>query len=73
MAPHPNLDLPGLEASLDARYRKRDESSLQKWLPTVIQIAMMLLALGVLYGRLDGRFALIEYRLGQVELKVSKP
>lgn len=54
-------------------HRRADDRALAKWLPVLIQIAMMLLALGVLYGSLNGRLSLIEYRLGQVEVKVSKP
>jgi hypothetical protein len=54
-------------------HRRSDDRMFAKWLPVLIQIAMMLLALGVLYGSLNGRLSLIEYRLGQVEVKVSKP
>jgi hypothetical protein len=54
-------------------HRRADDRTFAKWLPVLIQIAMMLLALGVLYGSLNGRLSLIEYRLGQVEVKVSKP
>lgn len=52
-------------------HRRADDRAFAKWLPVLIQIAMMLLALGVLYGSLNGRLSLIEYRLGQVEVKIK--
>lgn len=54
-------------------FRRSDDTVLAKWLPILIQMAVMLLSLGVLYGSLSGRLQLIEYRLGQVEQKVVKP
>lgn len=54
-------------------HRRADDSTLSKWLPILIQLAIMLLSLGVLYGGLSGRLDLIEYRLGQVERQVVKP
>lgn len=54
-------------------HRRSEDRLLAKWLPILIQIAITLLSLGVVYGRLGGRLDLIEWRLGQVEQKVSKP
>lgn len=56
-----------------AEYRRSDDRVFAKWLPILIQIAITLLSLGVIYGKLDGRLGLIEYRLGQVEQKVKTP
>lgn len=53
--------------------RRSEDRLISKWLPILIQIAMTLLALGVLYGRLDGRLQLIEFRIGVVESRVGRP
>lgn len=53
--------------------RRADDRVFAKWLPVLIQIAITLLSLGVIYGKLGGRLDLIEYRLFQVERKVEKP
>ena len=42
------------------------------WVAVIIQIATMTAMLGMIYGKLDGRLTLIEYRLGQIELHVNR-
>jgi hypothetical protein len=45
--------------------------ALRLWAPIVASMVTTLIVLGVLYGKLDGRLILIEYRLQQIELHVK--
>jgi hypothetical protein len=37
------------------------------WMPVLISLLSMMLSFGVIYGLLQGRLTLIEYRINQVE------
>lgn len=41
------------------------------WLAIIIQLAMTVLAVGLLWGGLGGRLTLIEYRLTKIEQKLG--
>ena len=62
-----------IEARAVPDHRRSDDRLLAKWLPVLIQIAITLLSLGVLYGRLAGELELIKWRIGQVERQIAKP
>jgi len=43
------------------------------WLPILIQIVSLIAISGFIYGKLDGRLTLIEYRLAQIEARMGHP
>lgn len=49
---------------------RRASDQLRVWFPVVVVLVGWLVSLGMFYGKLDGRFALIEYRLSQIEKKL---
>jgi len=55
-------DLPDVD-----RRRRTSADELRQWLPIVLSLVTTILMLGVIYGKLDGRLVLIEYRLGNIE------
>lgn len=57
------------EETMDSH--ERGAGALPVWVALVISIASTLVALGVVYGKLGGRFDLMEYRLGQIEIRLK--
>jgi hypothetical protein len=56
-----------LNADINGR---RMADHLRLWFPILVVLIGWLVSLGVFYGKLDGRFTLLEYRLDQIEKKL---
>ena len=46
----------------------RRHETIRFWL----YVAITLISIGIAYGKIAGRLDLIEYRIGQIEMRVSK-
>ena len=51
---------------------RRSTAALRYWLPLVLSLLTSVLMIGVIYGHLGGRLDLIEYRLKQIESKLTE-
>ncbi len=52
---------------------RRQSDELRAWFPVILSVITTLMSAGVLWGKIDGRFNLLEYRLNQIERKVDGP
>ncbi len=43
------------------------------WVPIIVQVVSLIGIVGWAYGALDGRLTLIEYRLTQIEARMTGP